>query len=110
VNAQKILEVLTKYEALLSVKYEPVRIDNVPEDIRHHRDSRLAHVLWMCIQAKTFLTDLSIPAEKVASRREKAFRWLGFIQGALWACDVLTIDQMKDDNKPAEEAFEKGRI
>jgi len=109
-NTVKILQVLTKYEALLSARQEPVRIDNVPSDIQHHRDKRLDHILWMCIQAKTFLSDPNIPEEKVVSRKEKAFRWLGFIQCGLWMCDVLTIDQMKDDNKPDDEVFEKGRI
>lgn len=36
------------------------------------------------------------------SRREKVMRWLGFIQGALWAHGIQTIATSKDDNKPDE--------
>lgn len=30
---------------------------------------------------------------------EKAFRWLGFLQGVLWAENVYTLDELKDDNR-----------
>jgi hypothetical protein len=33
-------------------------------------------------------------------RMEKAFRWLGFIQGCLWTCGVYSLDELKDHNKP----------
>jgi len=33
-------------------------------------------------------------------RMEKAFRWLGFVQGCLWACRVYTVDQLKHHNMP----------
>ena len=33
-------------------------------------------------------------------RREKGFRWLGFIQGVLWSEGVYTIDEMKNHNRP----------
>lgn len=34
------------------------------------------------------------------NRREKGFRWLGFIQGVLWAEGIYTVAQMKDHNRP----------
>lgn len=33
-------------------------------------------------------------------RMEKAFRWLGFIQGVLWATQVYTVDELKNHNRP----------
>jgi hypothetical protein len=36
------------------------------------------------------------------SRREKVMRWLGFIQGGLWAHGIQTIEVSKNDNKPDE--------
>lgn len=33
-------------------------------------------------------------------RREKGFRWLGFIQGVLWTEGLYTIKEMKDHNRP----------
>jgi hypothetical protein len=32
------------------------------------------------------------------NRREKLFRWLGFIQGVFWANSVYTIEQMRHHN------------
>ncbi len=33
-------------------------------------------------------------------RREKGFRWLGFIQGALWAEGIYSIEDLKEHNRP----------
>lgn len=56
---------------------------------------RLGHLLWMCEEARTFLP------EKV----DKAMRWLGFIQGALWVLEVSTIEESKRANMPEGEEF-----
>lgn len=50
---------------------------------------------------------LSFVAEEGArlvleGRREKAMRWLGFLQGALWNCRLATLDQLKNMNRPDE--------
>lgn len=52
------------------------------------------HALWMLDR---------IPEFMAAGRREKAMRWLGFVQGALWAWNYATIDEMKDDNREAAQ-------
>jgi hypothetical protein len=31
---------------------------------------------------------------------EKAFRWLGFVQGVLWTNRVYTLDNLKSHNRP----------
>jgi hypothetical protein len=51
----------------------------------------LDHMEWMTKQVPGFL---------VAGRKEKANRWLGFIQGALWANKIYTIEEMKEHNRP----------
>lgn len=33
-------------------------------------------------------------------RREKAMRWYGFIQGALWAAGVYSVDELKQHSNP----------
>lgn len=33
-------------------------------------------------------------------RMEKAFRWLGFIQGVLWATQVYSLTDLKNQNRP----------
>jgi hypothetical protein len=52
-----------------------------------------SHLRWMIAEARTMLAD---------GRREKVMRWLGFIQGTLWAMGVSSIDSLKDANRPVE--------
>jgi hypothetical protein len=35
-------------------------------------------------------------------RIEKAFRWLGFIQGCMWATGLYTIEELKNHNRPSK--------
>lgn len=37
-----------------------------------------------------------------AGRMEKAMRWLGFVQGVLFATGVFTIENLKSDNRSPE--------
>lgn len=59
-----------------------------------HFAEQYKHMLWMLWQIPQFLSD---------GRKEKANRWLGFIQGALWADGVYTIEEMKEHNRPDHE-------
>lgn len=59
------------------------------------------HLLWMCDQIPTFLQE---------GRREKAMRWLGFLQGALWVLRWRTIEAMKTDNAPEGSTIDKERV
>lgn len=36
-------------------------------------------------------------------RREKVMRWYGFIQGALWALGVFTVDELKSHSNPDKD-------
>ena len=51
----------------------------------------LRHVLTMLPKAAQFVED---------GRRDKAMRWLGFIQGVLWTQKIYTIDELKLHNAP----------
>jgi len=48
-------------------------------------DDRMRHLCWMCTQI----------VAHVDENPEKYDRWLGFIQGVLWAQDVFTIEQLR---------------
>lgn len=78
-TGDKIKEVIRTYEAKLDGKlYSP----------------RLIHVRGMLPKVKAFVAE---------GRIEKAFRWLGFIQGVLWCESVYSIEAMKDHNRPNDE-------
>ena len=73
---EKIINACKKYEKDLKELYT---------------DPDLHHMEWMTTQVPQFIKD---------GRKEKANRWLGFIQGALWAKRIYTIDEMKEHNRP----------
>lgn len=50
----------------------------------------LEHCYGMLDQMEAFLDE---------GRLEKVFRWLGFIQGCLWAQGVYSLDALKGDNR-----------
>jgi len=53
-----------------------------------------SHLLWMCQHLQGLLVEA--PTTEIV---EKAHRWLGFLQGVLWATGQRTIDQMREDNR-----------
>lgn len=58
------------------------------------REGRMNHLAWMCGEAPGF-----VEGEPSPERREKAMRWLGFVQGQLAAFDLMTVEEMKEDNR-----------
>jgi len=48
------------------------------------------HLAFMCGEGASYAEE----------RREKAMRWLGFVQGALWRDGYATIDTLKNMNRP----------
>ncbi len=59
---------------------------------------RIAHYKWMCVMIPKFL------AEGTRSKRDKAMRWLCFVQGALYELNITSIEQFKLANRPAADA------
>lgn len=62
---------------------------------------RSRHLLWMCSQIDEFMS---------TGRVEKAMRWLGFLQGAIWAMNLETISNLKKMNAPDDVTFDKERV
>jgi len=65
-----------------------------PNGIDGHSLSSMEHALFMCAE---------IPKLMEAGKREKAMRWLGYLQGALTAVGVLTLEEAKKMNMPNDE-------
>lgn len=61
-------------------------------DVEPERGSKnwRRHLVFMCIEGASY----------AEHRREKAMRWLGFVQGALWAHGLASIEEMKAVNRP----------
>lgn len=94
-TSEKVIEVLRGYEEQLrAMGIVPIR-DNAAVDPL----GQMSHVAWMCGEAIRFVE---------AGRIEKAHRWLGFIQGALWALGVTTVEAAKRANMPEGATFDAG--
>lgn len=81
------------------------------------------HAAWMATQAIGFVREAqaldeqlgatTFPAEvpalidKIHSKREKAHRWLGFIQGVLWMAGVFSLDELKEHSRRCSDEPEK---
>lgn len=86
---EQMVAAVRKYDTQLAEGgFEPVRCDPDAEDIP--TVERFEHVRWMCQQVPGFVE---------TGRLEKAHRWVGFIQGVLWALKVGTISSFKEDNR-----------
>jgi len=79
---EKFIEICELYKENIDVFFEG---SYLPETYKH-----LGYMLWM------------IPQFIKEGRKEKANRWLGFVQGTLWAKGFYTIEEMKEHNKPNE--------
>lgn len=105
-----------------------VRPERFPEDLykqQFHggvpRTHTLRHVAWMANEAAGFLKEAraaeDMPSTSAAqsverlmffhSRREKAMRWLGFIQGVLWTMGIFTLDELKEQSRKCSDEPEK---
>ncbi len=78
-------EVLTLYLERWGHSYPPKRMDT--EGFFGDRQTVMAHVMWMCSTALKELEE--------NNDRDKANRWLGFIQGVLFCVGHYTIDEMR---------------
>jgi hypothetical protein len=74
--------------------YAPERLDTEDLFPAGDRSKAMKHAMWMAEQALVFI------AEK---KTEKAFTWLGFVQGTFWACGHYSIDEMRAHSTEATE-------
>lgn len=56
-----------------------------------HPHEGVRHLKWMCLRGCGLVDE---------QRFDKANRWLGFVQGALWMGGFCSIDEMKEWNRP----------
>ncbi len=88
-DAQKILEALDVYEKYFikekipKQKFPPDRFPKLESDV-------LRHLHGMIDEIRGFVRD----------NRLEAFRWLGFMQGALWCQGIYILDELKNNNRP----------
>lgn len=115
-DAEKLRSLFEKYDRLLEEdgrkveRFDAAEHGNAEGDLflafeRHGSEeasyAALDHVRDMIARALNlnFTTD----------RREKAMRWLGFIQGALWVTGRRTLEELKRDSMPAGADYEAQR-
>jgi len=89
---EKILEVISKYQdQLAKMGIEPWEYPHI-EPIRDEADV-FEHCAAMLPKMRQFLLE---------GRREKVFRWLGFIQGCFWSLGIVDMESLKNDNRSDE--------
>lgn len=89
-DPKQILKVSSKYGVILhSLHAKPVRSDT-SLNAKPGSPSNLDHCLWMCQE---------IEHQVQLGERDKAVRWLCFIQGVLWSNGYMSIDSMREDNR-----------
>lgn len=94
-TAERIVEACEIYlEGFKASGWRPGRLDD--ESMRATASALgnglcAPHVAWMVLETIALAR---------AGRLEKAFRWLGFIQGWLWTQGWFSIDTLKRHNMP----------
>ena len=89
-DGKKVLEVIGVYRNF----FESLHIEkknfkptlNMPGEL-----NALMHCHGMLDQMEQFVKE---------GRMDKAFRWLGFIQGCLWSAGHYTLDDLKNHSRP----------
>ena len=83
---EQVLQVVSKYRTYLRQSGDdPEQVDH---DLAPTRGEALRHLLFMCDHIEK-MVDEDI---------EKAMRWLGFMQGALWSQAIFTLSDLREHN------------
>ncbi len=83
----QVLSVVKRYRTYLSLAGDKPGLANF--DLPPTRGEGIRHLLSMCDQVEEMIE---------AGRVEKAMRWLGFMQGVLWAQGSFTLNELKGHN------------
>lgn len=86
-TTEKVTKVVKMYEKRLNELLETDRWDG---------NAQLTHALGMCAQIQDLMGD---------DEREKAMRWLGFLQGVLYCNGIYTIEEMKTHNRVTKKDY-----
>ncbi|MFH0905391.1 MAG: hypothetical protein V1826_01585 [bacterium] len=101
---RKLLAVASALEEdLLRLGYRSVRADHTKK--RLSRETLFNHACWLVANIPIILADEAEEPDPT-KRKEKAMRWLGFVQGVLVALGYCSIADMKRYNKPDDEPEE----
>lgn len=85
---QKLFEVIALYEKFLIDR--GARSIKSDENAHPTPASALDHALAMLPEMRMFIRE---------GRLEKAFRWLGFIQGLLWSLGEFSLSELKSHSR-----------
>jgi hypothetical protein len=84
-----------------------------PNLVSNPADPAVQHAAWMAREAISFVKDAQAFEQHHTtehggrSKREKAHRWLGFIQGVLWMSGVFTLDELKEHSHQCSDDYQE---
>lgn len=95
---EKLLEVIEKYEAL----FEGMGLskDEFPHDETLSEYSIAGRDRLALCHCYSMLDEMKIFIQEGHADPTKVHRWLGFIQGVLFTSGPLSLNEMKDHNRP----------
>ena len=91
-TSEKVLEVIETYRKLF-VERNIGKIEYPHDKLLDGEVHGLEHSHGMLDKMAKFVRE---------GRMEKTFRWLGFVQGVLWATRVYPLTDLKNHNRPPE--------
>ena len=86
----QILKISGKYETIRHSAGAHAQKCDTSLNVKTGDPCTFDHCLWMCSE---------VEHQVRVGDRDKAMRWICFIQGVLWASGLLSIDSMRDDNR-----------
>lgn len=90
---EKVIEVIETYRQLF-VERNIDKIDYPHDELLDGETHGLEHCHGMLDKMVEFVHE---------GKTEKVFRWLGFVQGVLWASRIYPLTDLKNHNRPPEE-------
>ncbi len=108
-TSERIIEVLELYERELqpiAAGYDGMQRLGLTGPASDRVYLKVKHLLEMIPKIRGFVScDAETSPDRRNALREKAFRWLGFMQGALWALELHEIDELRRHNMPPDAPF-----
>lgn len=93
----KVQLVFAEYHAKIKSQYPPAtaaRCDTTKRWYELGTFQQASHLLWMCEEAQNFINQ---------GRKEKAMRWLGFVQGVFCVQNLFSIEELGRHSMPDPE-------
>ena len=87
---EKMLQVVAELETMLAARRLHLAGVSDLASVREAQSARVQHINTMFPRLRTLIAE---------GKREKAMRWIGFIQGAFWALGDATLDALKAMNR-----------